>query len=265
MTQPIKALAIDLDGTLLIGESLSQRNRLAVRKANDAGLHIIIATARWRQMAESIAQEIGLRGLPLIACSGAQVFCPKTRQDIFDSRLPESFVRQLYDLCNNNRCIATATVDAHTWLKLDKKPDAEHLSDVLQWVPALSLAESLPRIATVQGTETITQVRALHESEYLDQVNIFDSIGPGGRIVITITAKSADKGAALTRACQHVGIEASEVLAFGDADNDIAMFQVAGKSVAMGQANEHVKAQASDVTAANTEDGVALYIEQHLL
>ena len=44
-----KALAIDLDGTLLVGESLSERNRNAVKLASDAGFKVIIATARWRQ------------------------------------------------------------------------------------------------------------------------------------------------------------------------------------------------------------------------
>ena len=48
------ALAIDLDGTLLVGESLSRRNRDAVKAASEAGYHVIIATARWRQLAQRI-------------------------------------------------------------------------------------------------------------------------------------------------------------------------------------------------------------------
>lgn len=55
------ALAIDLDGTLLVGEDLSARNRDAVAAAHAAGLAIIIATARWRHMAQRIADQIGLR------------------------------------------------------------------------------------------------------------------------------------------------------------------------------------------------------------
>ena len=50
-----KALAIDLDGTLLVGDDLSERNRVAVKAAHDAGFEIIIATARWRHMAQRIA------------------------------------------------------------------------------------------------------------------------------------------------------------------------------------------------------------------
>ena len=52
---------------------------------------------------------------------------------------------------------------------------------------------------------------------------------------------------------------------FGDADNDIEMFRRAGNSVAMGQADDAVKQAASHVTTANTEDGVAEFIESQLL
>ncbi|MBL6691309.1 MAG: HAD family hydrolase [Pseudomonadales bacterium] len=267
----VQALAIDLDGTLLVGESLSARNRDAVKRAFDAGIHVIIATARWRQMAERIASEIGLHHTPVIACSGAQVYCTEIRKDIYDARLPQAFVEQLYDLCNEHRCIASATVDAHTWLKIDQKPAPEYLSEELKWVEKLPRPETdadhvnLPRIATVQGSSTIALVRELHERDFTDQVNIFDSIGPSGRTVITITARGADKGIALQKACDHLDIHHDSVVAFGDAHNDIEMFKVAGQSVAMGQADDSVKQAATHVTAHHEEDGVAEFIETHLL
>lgn len=264
----VKALAIDLDGTLLVGESLSPRNRDAVRRAHDAGIHVIIATARWRQMAERIANEIGLRNTPIIACSGAQVYCTEIASDIYDTRLPESFVEALYDICNEHRCIATATVDSHTWLKIDQEPAAEFLSEELLWVeklPHIDEHQNLPRIATVQGSSTIAVVRELHERSFSDSINIFDSIGPSGRTVITITAIGADKGIALQKACDHLNIQPEAALAFGDADNDIAMFRVAGQSVAMGQADDSVKQAATHVTTHHEEDGVAEFIEANLL
>lgn len=267
LTDPADArvLAIDLDGTLLVGESLSDRNREAVKAAHDAGLHVVIATARWRQMAERISNTIGLTDLPVIACSGAQVYCTRQSSDIFDERLPEAFVSELYKICNEHRCIATATVNAHTWLKIDKQPAPEFLSDELRWVQTLPPGDEMPRIATVQGSETIALVRALQQDGFADSVNIFDSIGPTGKIIITITAKAADKGSALSRAVNHLGEDIERVIAIGDADNDIAMFKRAGMAVAMGQADEAVKSAADHVTESNEDDGVAAFIEKHLL
>ena len=94
-----KALAIDLDGTLLVGEDLSTENRDAVRAAAAAGYKVIIATARWRHMAGRISTEIGLDA-PIIGCSGAEVYLPSEERDIFDHRLPEEFTSELYELCN---------------------------------------------------------------------------------------------------------------------------------------------------------------------
>ena len=260
----MQALAIDLDGTLLVGEDISARNCEAVKKASDAGYHIIIATARWRQLAERIAQTIGLANPPIIACSGAQVYCMKDARDIYDARLPQSFVEPLFEICNANRCIATATVDEHTWLKIDQDPPADYGNEELRWVKAFPETDVLPRIATVQGTSTIELVRELHAG-HADDVNLFNSIGPTGKNVITITAKNADKGIALTEACRYLSINPESVIAFGDAENDIAMFQLAGRSVAMGNAETPVKTAATDQTVANTEDGVARFIESELI
>ena len=121
------ALAIDLDGTLLVGEDLSARNRDAVAAAHAAGLAIIIATARWRHMAQRIADQIGL-AQPIIACSGAQVYLPDSQRDIFDHRLPAAFVAELYALCNEQRCVATVTVADEVILKLDGEPSPGLLS-----------------------------------------------------------------------------------------------------------------------------------------
>lgn len=259
-----KALAIDLDGTLLIGEDLPGAHKVAVRNAHNAGFQIIIATARWRQMAERIATEIGISA-PIIACSGAQVYIPSEQRDIFDHRLPLDFVRQLYDICDNHRCIATATTDAETLLRLEGEPDADQFPAEMRWVQRLSdNLEHLPRIATVQGSAVIEMVKTNLKTAFADEVNIYDSIGPTGKIVLTVTAKAANKGHALLAVCEHQGIDPRDVIAFGDAENDISMFEVAGASVAMGQADERIKAAATIVTTANTEDGVARIIDRLL-
>lgn len=258
-----RALAVDLDGTLLVGEDLPEAHRRAVAEAHAAGFEIIIATARWRQMAERIAARIGIEK-PIIACSGAQVFVPGTG-DIFDHRLPDDFVAELYDLCNANRCIATVTTQEDVVLKLDGKPDMSMLPAEIQWVPELDPAQhGAPRIAAIQGTTINDTIRTELGPRFADVVSIYDSIGPSGKIVITITARAANKGEALRASCRHLDIDPGDVIAFGDADNDIEMFKLAGASVAMGQASDKVKAAATAVTAANAENGVALAIDRIL-
>lgn len=259
-----KAFAIDLDGTLLVGEDVPERNATVLRGAAEAGVHILIATARWRQIAERIGSEIGVKDL-VIACSGAQVYDARAGKDIFDHRLPLQFTEELFEICNSERCIATVTFDNDTRLKLDGEPDASLMDEEMSWVRSLEASVSdLPRIAAIQGTACIARIRAELEERYKDEVNIFDSIGPTGKIIITVTAKDATKGAAVAAACRYLEIERDEVVAFGDAENDLEMFRAAGAAVAMGQADEVTKAAATYVTRPNYEAGVADAVEKIL-
>ena len=258
-----KSLALDLDGTLLIGEELPEAHKRAVFAAHEAGLEIIIATARWRQMAQRVARQIGITK-PIIACSGAQVYVPDGR-DVFDHRLPGDFVADLFELCNQSRCVATIATQDNVVIKLDGQPDMSLLPEEMVWVSQLSVADhGAARIALIQGSSIGEVINQALKPKYADSVNIYDSIGPTGKIISTITAKAANKGSALVASCQYLGIEPSSVVAFGDAENDIAMFRVAGASVAMGQADDKVKAAATTVTSANTEDGVAHAIHRLL-
>lgn len=259
-----KALAIDLDGTLLVGEDLPADNITALRAARDAGLQIIIATARWKQMAQRVEAQIGIEGLA-ITCSGAEVYDPHTGEDIFDERLPEDFTRDLYAICDNERCIATIPVDDKVLLKLDGQPDPAALMPEIQWVPALAGADpGLPRVAVIQGSKVYQRIRDELKPRYQERVNFFDSIGPTGRINYTLTSSKASKGRGLEHACRHLGLSPAEVVTFGDAENDIEMFRISGASVAMGQADERTRAAATWVTARNDEAGVARAVERLL-
>jgi hypothetical protein len=259
-----RAFAIDLDGTLLVGEHVPQENITALRAAHDKGFQIIIATARWVQMARRIEAEIGVEG-PVIACSGAQVFDPVSEQDIFDHRLPQDFVNDLYAICDVDRCIATVTVEDRVLIKMDGEPDPAFMPDEMHWVKKLAgAADSLPRVAAIQGSQVNKRIRDELQERYKNDVHFFNSIGPNGKVILTLTSSKASKGDALRSACSHLGITTDEVVAFGDSENDIEMFRAAGASVAMGQADEHTKAEATHVTARNDEAGVARAIERIL-
>jgi hypothetical protein len=252
-----RAFAIDLDGTLLVGEHVPEENARALRQAHETGFQIIIATARWVQMAQRVEDTIGIKG-PVIACSGAQVFDPVSGVDIFDHRLPADFVEALYAICDADRCVATVTVSDEVLLKLDGEPDHAQVPTEMRWVPRLTgAANSLPRVAAIQGSGVNKRIRDELQERFRDRVHFFNSIGPTGKIILTLTSSLASKGDALRAACAHLGITADQVVAFGDSENDVEMFRAAGASVAMGQADDETKAAATHVTGRNDQAGVA--------
>lgn len=258
-----KALALDLDGTLLsAGDRISAANLEAVRAAQAAGMTVMLATARWHKMAEQVAAEIPTAA-PLIACSGAQVRTA-AGVDIMDVRLPVEFVAALYAICNVERCVATVPVEFEALLKLDGDPDLSQMPPGMRHVRTLSLGLGVPRIAMVQGTAINDHIESELGPRWSSMVNFAESISPTGKRNLTLTAKGADKGIALAVACAEAGLDPLGVVAFGDAENDISMFRVAGASFAMGQAKDEVKAAATAVTSSNEEDGVAVAIRRIL-
>lgn len=261
----LKALALDLDGTLLSAdEKVSARNRAAVDGALAAGWQVIIATARWYQLAEEVAASFGLAG-PVIACSGAEVRRLRDGADLMDVRLPLDFAAELYGICDSTRCLAWVALDTDVLIKMDGTPPPGSLPPVMQHVPELSARlDAPPRIALIQGTAAITAILEELPARWGQQVQFFQSFSSTGKRNLVLTAAGADKGAALAVACADLGLEPAEVVAFGDAQNDIEMFRVAGASFAMGQASDEVKAAASAVTAPNAEDGVAVAVERLL-
>lgn len=78
------------------------------------------------------------------------------------------------------------------------------------------------------------------------------------------TAKDIDKAKAIDSALSPLGYQPSEMMAFGDAQNDITMLRYAGLGIAMGNALDEVKRLADEVTASNDEDGIAHSLFRHL-
>jgi len=69
----------------------------------------------------------------------------------------------------------------------------------------------------------------------------------------------------LKKLADRLGILPEEIMAIGDANNDLEMIAFAGLGIAMGNANEQVKAIAQDITDTNENNGVAKAIEKHVL
>lgn len=79
-----------------------------------------------------------------------------------------------------------------------------------------------------------------------------------------MTPPGANKGAALARLCAELGIDRTEVVAFGDNHNDLTMLEWAGRGIAMANAVDAAKELADEVTASNVDFGVAQVIESLL-
>lgn len=72
-----------------------------------------------------------------------------------------------------------------------------------------------------------------------------------------IISKGTSKLQGIALAGQHYGFDLSQVMVFGDSDNDLEMLSGAGYGVAMGNASRKVKQISRYVTASNNKSGIA--------
>ena len=82
---------------------------------------------------------------------------------------------------------------------------------------------------------------------------------------LELNAPGVNKGAAVQGLCARRGWSAEQVMAFGDAGNDLELLSWAGWSFAMANATDQAKAAARYVTGSNTEAGVAMAVERYFL
>ena len=220
----------------------------------------ILATARWYQMAERTAHDLGLVD-PVIACSGAEVRRLRDGADLFDVRLPAAFTAALYALCDRENGLAFIYEDRDVVLRTEPAPALRALPEVRRVETLVGGADPTPRCVLLFGDDLNALVLQTFPADWQDEVRFLTSMTGQGHSVLTLTSTQADKGLALRVACSDVGISTSDVVAMGDSETDIEMFKVAGASVAMGQASSAVKRAATWVTTRHDDDGVGSAIE----
>ena len=84
-------------------------------------------------------------------------------------------------------------------------------------------------------------------------------------IDIHITHAEASKKHALIKLLEIIRIDKSEIMAVGDSNNDLPLFEVAGYKIAMNNASEKLKRTADYVALSAEEDGLAQVIEEKIL
>jgi hypothetical protein len=80
--------------------------------------------------------------------------------------------------------------------------------------------------------------------------------------LVEVVPRGISKASGVDEVARPLGIAAEDVVAFGDMPNDLPMLRWAGHGVAMGNAHPDVLAAANEVTAPNTDDGVARVLER---
>lgn len=251
-----QVVALDVDGTLLdwVGdhEVMSMAVIDSVRRVRDAGAYVVISTGRSVPGVLDAAELLGLDSGLCVASNGAVVFDHPPFDLVHTVTFDAS--RAVAELLEHVPDAAVAVEDIGVGYRINKAfPDGEIQGElVLQSVEEL-VAEPVTRVI-IRGpdasAEEFAQLAAglgLHGTNYYVGFTAWLDLAPTG----------VSKASGLQVVVDRLGVEAADVLAIGDGNNDVEMLAWAGRGVAMGQAPLDVQAAADDVTETVERDGVA--------
>lgn len=259
----IKAIALDLDGTL-VGDNhyVSENNRRAIWHAAQKGVTILLTSGRPYASVRKIAEEIGLSELGgyMVSYNGAHVTDAKTGQILFLKTVPQGTLKRLEALLGEwKQAELFAYNDSSMLLTAKDHPYGSKIAEGLR-LPI----EVLPDFSAAHQKEfckfVVAGERALLREIY-GQLKITFSKDVcciyGGGNFIEIMPTGVTKATGTAAVLQKCGIVPKQLMCCGDSENDLAMMQYAGRPVAMGNATADVKAYARYTTGRYDEDGVA--------
>lgn len=268
MHEPIRIIALDLDGTLLNSDKeLSAGNLAALQRAAAAGIEIVPTTGRFYGGMPQV-----IRDLPfiryVITVNGAEVADLRTGEIIYRAELPwqqaADIMRYLdgypviYDCYQGNEAFMTSAQKEH----IDEMTSSPHyrkmLRELRQPVPELKgfLSERKTDVQKVQFFTRHAGVRQQLMEELplrFGRLCVSSSLSDN----VEINQLHANKGEALCALTRHLGLKKGQTIAFGDGLNDLTMLKEAGIGVAMSNACGEALALADWVAPSCDEDGVA--------
>ena len=277
----IKAIAMDIDGTLTNDEKvITPRTREKLLEVQDRGVKLILASGRPAQGLKRLAHELELDshdGL-LVCFNGACVIDAQTSDVLFDQPMPADELRRLLKHLKDFDVIPWITKDDRLYLEDSYRcmltlPDGSQKNIVKYERDACDLRiHEVADLASVVDEGPVDKLLTAGNPDYM-QAHFEEMYAPFKETLAGMftadwyfeyTAPGIDKAHALEGALPKLGIDASEVAAFGDGQNDKSMLAWAGTGVAMANAVDETKAVAQMVTASNNEDGIAVALEKLL-
>ena len=260
----VRLIAIDVDGTLLdSSHRLRPANARALRDAIQQGVEVVLASARSPRALAPVLAACGIANGYAVSYQGALTLevtegsAATVREQRIDLPLAQELVARAVTAGGDVNWYS-----GNRWLTPIVTGRVRREAKIIALRPEVSDLRSL-----TQGPHKLLILgEPSGDSQRLGALQ-----NPAATVEISkpgyteIVSQRVSKGQALLHLLADLKIERSAAVAVGDGANDVAMFAVAGHSVAMRNAPHDVRAAASEVTSSNDEDGVAHVIRRLVL
>lgn len=260
----IRCVALDLDDTLLSSDlTISSENQAAIRKATQAGIKVLLASGRMVQSMKPYAKILGL-DLPLIAYNGAIVQEADSGKILYHRPVSSDLALRVVAIFREAGIHLNAYLNDE--LYMDQLTEYGQIYAGRAGVVPHAVGDLCPLLMK----EAPHKLLGFGEVEEIDniQLRLIREFGDSLEFVkskptyLEILTPGVSKGSALQTLVQSWGMDCNQVMAIGDAPNDVSMIRWAGVGVAIGNAAPELKEVASFVVADHDHHGVAEAMEK---
>lgn len=263
-----KMLVLDLDDTLLRDDySISHRNKEMLLKAQKMGVKVVLASGRPTPAMTKYAEELKLDYFDsyMISFNGAVVTAMKTNEVLFETTLTQKEIHSLYDFSvENNVHIITYS---HKGVVSETESEYIDVELNLTGIPHHKVQSFKQEVTTraakcilLENPEKLKEVESKLKAERTDL-----SVARSKPFFLEVMPQGIDKAASIDRLANMLDIKQSEVIAVGNAGNDLSMVKYAGLGIWVDNVADELRHEADFVVASNNDDGVAEVVEKFIV
>lgn len=261
-----KIIFTDLDDTLLNSEKkISSVDKEAIMRAQEAGVKFVLASGRPTFAMYDLAKELELDkyGSFILSFNGSIITDCRSGENIFEASLTKEDLHLMYGFAKENK--------THILTYIDDEVVSETESEYIDVEVTLT---KMPHHLTKSFKETVNKPAVkcmlLEEPTYLKEVEAKLKATYGDKYSIAIskpfflevTKLGVDKGVALRKLVETLGLKIEESIAVGDSYNDLPMLKAAGLAACVENANEDIKKVCSFISKSNNDGGMAYLIDK---
>ena len=265
----------DLDGTLLGDDaSLSAFSRGAPRELLRDHLPFTVASARSVTSIRAVLAGLNFH-LPIIEFNGALISDLESGQHQIINSIDSVIVEDVYQLIGTFECTPFVSTfngaedrlfysniinEGMRWYLKDRR---EHRDERLRFVEdlALSFHDEIVCLTVIGPGGLLSELEHAVKERHVNSVEthcLENWYSPGWHW-LTIHDHRATKGQAISVLREQWSLDSSELVVFGDSGNDIEMFQLADRAIAVSNATDELKRYATQIIGSNHEDSVVRF------
>lgn len=257
-------IATDLDGTLLAPDAAapSPYTVEVLRRVDEAGIPVVFVTGRPLRWMDGLWELVARHGMAIVS-NGAIAYDVHAREAVRVAGIERDTGLHVA------RAISCSVPGVSFAIEcLDGIRHEPGFVDDPVWVPEGSRLGVLEQIWDAVAVKLLVRHRGADHDSFHHHVDV----AVRGQATATwsvpglaeISARDVTKASALIELCEQLDVPPTDVVAFGDMPNDIAMLAWAGTSYATANAHPSVLAVADHVAPACEQDGVAQVLEELL-